>query len=409
MPGTVPEESPHQEAVSPSGLIPPAYRRSALLFLAANCFFWAGLYLYVPVLPVHARSLGASLNMVGIVIAAYSIPQVLLRIPIGLLSDNLRRRKSLVAASVVVAALGALGLGLVGSPWPLFLARMMTGIGAASWVVFTVYFVAYYPPEQSGRAIGLINAVQGGALVVATAGGGVLAESAGARPTFFGAALLCAFGLAALLFTREPDRGQRKSISPRALASVMTHPVLVAVSVMGILFQFTVYAGVFAFVPVYATEIGASRADLGLIMMLTLAFSVVGALASVWICERLGFRAAILWSALLIGTGTLAVPFIREVTVLMAVQVGYGLGRGVLSTSLMALAIRDMPAKHQATAMGVYQATYAVGSFAGPLVSGFIGDEMGLASVFYLSASLSLVIAAMAFLPAFSRRSKAAA
>jgi len=347
--------------------------------------------------------------MVGIVIAAYSIPQVLLRIPIGLWSDKLGHRKSLVAAGVIFAALGALGLGLAGNPWLLFLARMMTGIGAAAWVVFTVYFVAYYPPANSGRAIGLINAVQGGSLVVATASGGVLAQAFGARLTFFGAALLCAFGLAALLFTREPDRGQRRAMSQRALTSVIAHPLLIAVSVMGILHQFTVYAGVFAFIPVYAAEIGASRADLGLIMMLSLAFSMIGSLAAVWICERFGHRAAILWSAILIGTGTLAIPFIHAVSVLMLVQVGYGLGRGILSTSLMTLSIRGMPAEHQATAMGVYQATYAVGSFAGPLVSGFIGDEVGLASVFYLAASLTLVIAALAFLPAFSRRKAASA
>jgi len=40
----------------------------------------------------------------------------------------------------------------------------------------------------------------------------------------------------------------------------------------------------------------------------------------------------------------------------------------------------------------------------GPLLSGFVGDSLGLASVFYLSASLCLVIAGLAFLPVIPGR-----
>jgi MFS family permease len=53
--------------------------------------------------------------------------------------------------------------------------------------------------------------------------------------------------------------------------------------------------------------------------------------------------------------------------------------------------------------MGFYQAVYAIGMLAGPMLSGFLADARGMASVFYLSAGLCLVIAALAFLPAFRR------
>ena len=63
-----------------------------------------------------------------------------------------------------------------------------------------------------------------------------------------------------------------------------------------------------------------------------------------------------------------------------------------------------LPRHQQATAMGVYQAIYAVGMMTGPLVSGSLADNMGLGSVFYLSASLCLAIAVVAFLPFMPRR-----
>jgi len=49
---------------------------------------------------------------------------------------------------------------------------MLTGLGAATWVAFAVYFVGYFPSTRAPRAIGMINFVQGVAMVTATYLGG---------------------------------------------------------------------------------------------------------------------------------------------------------------------------------------------------------------------------------------------
>jgi MFS family permease len=73
-------------------------------------------------------------------------------------------------------------------------------------------------------------------------------------------------------------------------------------------------------------------------------------------------------------------------------------------TLFMVLSIHSLPQEKQATAMGVYQAIYAIGMLAGPLTSGFLGSGLGLSAVFYLTAFLVLLIAILAFSPIFSRR-----
>jgi MFS family permease len=406
MNGTINSKSPsHSGELTFSKLIPSSNQGSVLSFCIANFLWWVCLYLYVPVLPVYIQSSGARLNMVGIVLAAYAIPQVLLRIPIGVWADRLLRRKPLVVAGIIFASLGALGLGISTDPWLLFFARITVGVGAATWVVFTIYFTAYYPAKDSGRAIGLLNFVRGGSLIAATAGGGFMAEVSGMRQTFFGAALMGVLALLALLFAKERPVEHSRAVTWRNFSSVATRPLLITVSIMGIMSHFAVFAGVFAFIPVYAVEIGASSSELGLITMMNLVFSTVGALGAVWIWARLGYRAAIILGAVISGLSLLAFPFIPEVAVLMAVQISFGMGSGVLMTTLMALSIRDVPREKQATAMGVYQAVYAVGMLTGPLVSGFLGVGLGLATVFFVSASLSLVIAILAFLPVFARDS----
>jgi len=384
---------------SVSGISSPSERKHIILFSIATFFFWASLYLYVPILPVYAQSTGASLTVVGTIIAAYAIPQMLFRIPIGILFDAINRRKFLIAGGIVMNCVGALGLGLAPSTSLLFFARIVTGIGAATWVTFAIYFAAYYPVEGARRAIGRINFVQGMALVITTYCGGIIAETSGYHYTFFGAALLGIVALISLLATREPSIQPIKQDSQRSFILVAAQPLLLVVSFMGILSQFANWSGLFGFIPVYGAQIGASSADLGTITMLSLAASAIAALFVVPLVKRCGNSFTILLGAILMGGAISIIPLIHQVGLLEGTMVIYGLGRGILNTILMFLSIQAVAPQQRATAMGIYQAIYAVGMFLGPFVSGSIADGFGIAAVFYLSAFFCLVIAGMAYFP----------
>jgi predicted MFS family arabinose efflux permease len=396
---------PSLENLSSSELI-TTNRKYIFFFLATTSFFWVALYLYVPILPVYARSLGSSLSMVGLIVAAYSMPQLIFRIPIGLLFDAINRRRLILVGGIIMTSVGALGLGLAPNPWLLFLARVITGIGAGTWVTFTVYFAAYYPPDSTRRAIGLINFVQGTSLVVATGCGGVIAEAWGSSYTFWGAALLGIVALIALLPIQEPSLSPAEPFSWKRFKLIATFPPLVMVSFMGILAQFANWAGLFGFIPVYADQIGASSADLGIITMITLASSAVAALMVAPVSKRWGSSFTILLGATLMGGAILSVPLIHSVNALEAIMVINGFGRGILQTILMALSIQAVAPQQRATAMGVYQAAYSVGMILGPLVSGSLADSLGLSAVFYLSASLCLILAGMAYLRILVQRHK---
>ena len=384
---------------SVSGISSPSERKYIILFSIATFFFWASLYLYVPILPVYAQSTGASLTVVGTIVAAYAIPQMLFRIPIGILFDAINRRKFLIAGGIVMNCVGALGLGLAPSTSLLFFARVVTGIGAATWVTLAVYFAAYYPVEGARRAIGVINFVQGMALVITTYCGGIIAETSGYQYTFFGAALLGIVALISLLATREPSIQPIEQDSQRSFMLVAAQPLLLVVSFMGILSQFANWSGLFGFIPVYGAQIGASSADLGTITMLSLAASAVAALFVVPLVKRCGNSFTILLGAILMGGAIAIIPLIHQVGLLEGTMVFYGLGRGILNTILMSLSIQAVAPQQRATAMGIYQAIYAVGMFLGPFVSGSIADGFGIATVFYLSAFFCLLIAGMAYLP----------
>jgi len=373
-----------------------AHRVARMLFGAVTFFYWASLYVYVPILPVYAESITGSLSLVGIVIASYAVPQLLLRIPLGLWFDAVPRRKPLVAASLGMSAAGAVWLAFASEAWQLSLARATTGVGAAGWVAFTVFFAGYSPSSHGARAIGSINAINQIALVVASGTGGVLADAMGYQSTFIGAAVLALIGTGILLLTPEPKGDHHFKNERPPFRLVASRPLLIAGSGLAVFLQFASFASVFGFVPVYGAVIGATSGQLGVITMLALGAAAIAAFLSVRLAERFGYSAALMVGALILGGSLLLVPATRTPEQLAMVQLAGGLGRGSLSTLLMALAIRSAPAGARATAMGLYQAVYAVGMLAGPLVSGVIADVFSLDTVFRLSALLTLIIVVLA-------------
>ena len=61
----------------------------SIIFVIVGTFlFWVSLYLYVPILPNHAKAIGASSTMIGYIIASYAIGQMFLRIPLGYAVDK---------------------------------------------------------------------------------------------------------------------------------------------------------------------------------------------------------------------------------------------------------------------------------------------------------------------------------
>ena len=365
-------------------------RRSAAFLALVTFFFWASLYVYVPILAVYAQSLGASLSMVGLVVGAYGISQLLLRIPLGIQSDRHGRRLPYVAAALLVAAAGALGLALAPDPWTLFLARGLTGVAASGWVVFSVLFAGYFPRAQVPRAIGLINFVSGLAHMAATLLGGVVAEGLGWGPTFLTGALLAVLGLACLLPVRERATPREQVPGAAEIWRVATVPGLLVVSALSILTQYTTYSTTFGFTTVYAAGIGASKADLGLLTTLFFGAFTVGSLATGPLMERFGSRGTLALGMALLGLPTLLTPFTGALGPLAAVQVVTGIGRGVTQPALMALAIQDADPAGRATAMGGYHALYAIGMFAGPPASGAIADAVGLPGVFVVAGAVCL-------------------
>jgi MFS family permease len=377
------------------------------LFQAGNFLYWMALYFYVPILPVYAQGIGAPLTVVGIMLSAYGVMQLLLRIPVGVASDLAGRRKPFVLAGLALAAAGALGFIWAPSPWLLVAARATTGLAACAWVAITVMYSGYYPAAMAASAIGMMGLTNGLGQVIATWSGGWAAGTYGWQTPFFLSAVAGVAGMGLMAACREaqPRRGGARAAAPMSWArlwSVGTSPALLLVSGLSAINTYATFTTVFGFIPVYAKDLGATSADLGVLAALSLIpFTLVQPLTA-RVTRAIGFPATVTAGFVLSGAMTLLVPLASAFGPLVATQFAGGAGRGLLGASLMSLAIVAVEQRERATAMGVYQAVYSFGMFLGPLIGGVIGERLGLPIVFASTGVLSIAAGFLAW-PALVR------
>jgi len=385
------ESLPNQDD-APSGKSQTRYIVTVAL---ATYFFWISLYLYVPVLPLHAQDLGANLQMVGIIIASYAIGQLLLRIPIGVGSDIIGRKPFAVGALILSAA-GAIWLALSPDPWSLFAARTLTGVAAAGWVAISVLFASYYPASNTSRAMAIIMSVNMLSLVTATFFGGIVADYFGNSSTFYGAAGIGLAGALLLLSAPEPRIKAATRYSFSTVVNVLRTPLLLRVSAIAITLQFVTFSVNFGFLPIHAENLGASKSEIGYITTAGLLAAVVGTAASAWVAKRWGPTTAVIVASLATLFSLVVMTITTDLVTLGTLQAFNGLGRGMMNTVLIGMALASAPVAIRATAMGSYQALYAIGMLLGPAASGPIAAAFGIEMVFWTAAAATVLGGAFA-------------
>ncbi len=370
--------------------------RRLIGFIVAVVCFWASLYVYVPTLAVFAGSVGASLSVVGFIVGSYGFVQFLLRIPVGYLSDRIGKRVPFIIAGLAANTIGAAGMALVATPWMLVFWRGVHGIGAASYVTSAVYFAAFFRPENATRATGLMIALTSGTQVVVSLLGGKLADSFGVTSTFWAAAVFGVVGVVAMVAAGERPLPAHRPMSLRRFGRVMSVRQLLVISGLAAINQYLTFALGLGFVPILADRLGASSTDLGILTTIGFSSFAIAAIIAAGLAARTGERNLVVAGSVIAAVAALALPLVQTVFQIYAVQAIGGLGKGVVFPVLMGLAIKSVPEDERASAMGVFQAVYAIGMFAGPATAGAIAEAIGLSGLFVFVGCLALAGALVA-------------
>ena len=361
------------------------------LFFITTSLFWFALYAYVPFVAPYAEELQADVRLIGLIAGSYGFVQMIIRFPLGIMSDISRRRKAFIIAGLIFASVSGILVFMLPSPMILLAARSFAGAAASSWVVFTVLGASYNKPNDTVGSVGLLSAYSSGGRLLALLLGGIVAETVGIPYAFLLASVVGFIGL--LLGFGVKENRPEATVPPKlsTLLDVARDRQLLFTSLLAILAQYISWATTFGFTPLVAQQLNATNFQLGM-------FGVVATLPGLIISpfvgkllNKFGAKTVLSLSFAVMAAACFAMPYCIAVWQLFAVQLINNIGLVVLATCLMGLCIKGISGERRATAMGFFQAVYGLGMFLGPLVTGVSIHAFGMGASLVLVGAVGII------------------
>lgn len=169
----------------PPSLTAPSLRRAAVLVAGLGAFLTPFMASAVNIaLPAVGRAFPVSAVTLGWISTANLLAAAALVVPLGRLAD-IRGRRGVFLAGIVVFTVGSLLAGLAGSMPQLIAARVVQGMGAAAMFGTGIAILtSVLPPGERGRALGINVAAVYLGLSVGPFAGGWLTSTFGWRSVF---------------------------------------------------------------------------------------------------------------------------------------------------------------------------------------------------------------------------------
>jgi MFS family permease len=345
-----------------------------------------GLTIVIPLLPFFAERFGATPFVVGLLVSAYAVCQLISGPILGQLSDRFGRRPVLIA-SQIGTFIGFLILARASALWVVFLSRFIDGSTAGNLSVAQAYIADVTLPENRAKSFGIVGIAFGLGFLIGPAVSGYLSHFGFEYPIYAAAGLSFLSILGTIFILREPP----------------THVSLAEERKLG-LFEFGAYGKDFRNPRIGATLVQLSVYFLGFAIFLAgfalfaerrftwegrpfgprevgyvFAFSgligiyVQGGLVGRMV-KRIGEEKTVVFgfSSALVGYVILAFAPSLFWLLLSAAFSSFG---GCLRPALTSLVSRQAGPREQGRMMGLVQGLNSMSSIVGPIIAGLLIDQ----------------------------------
>ncbi|MFY0544104.1 MFS transporter [Brevibacillus sp. H7] len=314
-----------------------------LPLLAASSFF-VGLdaIITAPLLPLLVDSVQVSKEWGALLVSAYAFMYMICAPIFGALSDH-RGRRRFILLGLLVLSLGTFLTGTGETFWQLLLFRAVTGLGAGMLQPASMAMAGdAVPYEQRGRAMGLILGALTGSTLFGVPLGTYLAYLSTWRWTFYGMGFFILL-LLVIAWLRLPSGSARASASAGTSMAALATQLRAAKSNPSICFAliatflwFGGLQGMMANIGLYYQQFALNVSQIGLVLMVAGAGSVVGSVTGGKLADRFGKKQVVLLASLLTAAGVFGVSMVSQ-NVVLAVTLhifwatAFGLGHAALT------------------------------------------------------------------------------
>jgi len=357
-------------------------------------------------IPDILTGLGAAPTMAGVILAAGTLPGILLAPVVGLLADRYGRREILVPCLVIFGLAGGLA-SLSPTIWVLVGLRVLQGVGSAGLINLAIVLIGdHWTGLGRARMIGLNAGVLTASLAVLPSLGGLLTDLGGFRTPFriYPVALVTA----AVLWTRLPAGVRHDVPVATQVAGALPdlrHPRAVAIYTAATAVFSLIFGLLLTVLPLHLADLGVGATGRGVVMGLPAILNFAAAVNLGRFTARIGSLRLVTLGAVVL-TVAVAVLAVRPT---LAGAVGgamlFGLGEGMVVPTLQNLITGTGRPENRGMLVAFYVSSTRTGQTLGPLVAGRLLGSLGTAGAFGSGLVVTLGLAAGTLL-AGRRRSR---
>jgi MFS transporter, DHA1 family, multidrug resistance protein len=333
-----------------------------------------GFGIIIPVMPFYAEEIGATPTQLGLLMAVYSLMQLLFAPMWGRVSDRIGR-KPVIMIGILGLALSFFLMALSTELWMLFAARIIGGLlSSANMPTVMAYVADITSEEDRGKGMGIIGASVGLGFIFGPAIGGVLSQSNLNTPFYLaGATSLVTFLLVTFVLKESLTVEQRNSQAKekRSLLKAFSGPVsvlfilqlFVSLSLSGLEATFAYFA---------AEKAGLGAVQLGYIFMI-MGFAgaiVQGGLVG-RMTKKLGEGTVIQLGIVISAIGFGLILLIEGFGTAALFLTIFGIGNGLIRPSVSSLLTKKSTAGHGSTT-GLLSSFDSLGRIIGPPLGGWL-------------------------------------
>jgi predicted MFS family arabinose efflux permease len=361
-----------------------------------------GLFMILPVLSLFAKELdGATPALIGLAMSIYGLPQVVLQIPFGLMSDKFGRKK-LILIGLVLFFAGSVVAALSNDIYGVLIGRALQGAGAISAVIMAL--VADLTQEihrtKAMATIGISIGMSFGAGIVA--GPIIAATFGGIHGVFSATAFLTLLAMAAVIYlVPNPQKSKLHrdaEFVPSDAMSALKNPELLRLD-YGIFILHLCLMAIFVVVPTLMRDAGLEKGSEWQVYLPVFVGSMALIVPFIILAEKKRqMKKVFLGAIATLAVAGIGFAFAHEnlVTLIVFLSVFF-CGFNLLEATLPSLVSKTAPADLKGTAMGAYSSSQFLGLFCGGLVGGWFNGQFGVTAVFLVCAALALSWFAVSF------------
>lgn len=353
--------------------------KKALPILFAVMFLvMVGFGIIIPVLPFYAENMGASPAQLGLLMAVYSVMQLLFAPVWGRISDRIGR-KPVMVIGITGLALSFFLMAIATELWMLFAARIIGGfLSSANMPTVMAYVADITTEEDRGKGMGIIGASVGLGFIFGPAIGGVFSQSSLSTPFYVaGISSLITVFLVGLVLkesihkSAEPVQETKKpplrKIFGNSLSILYFMQLFVSLSLAGLEATFAYFA---------ANRAGLDTVQLGYIFMIMgLAGALVqGGLVGT-LTKKFGEGVVIQAGTIASAIGFFLILFVNSFLTAAIFLSIFGIGNGVIRPAVSALLTKKSKAGHGSTT-GLLSSFDSLGRVIGPPLGGWLFSIM---------------------------------